>query len=219
MMSEIKTILDFQLDKLIDDNNFMYDVQDYTAVYTMTLKKCYDNNLKLWENIETGLDIDLENEVIDIFNKKYSSYEVGYTTWGEFINQIQADFLENCKMWNLKYNLLNEQYLKDPLFNQKFSTTNNIINNMTQTLNGYNINKRNDTPQGQITALNDGYLTELTDSTVNNENIGTNDTTATTEYLGVNDQEINLLNNYLNKIRNITTEIINYLRDNFMLLY
>lgn len=199
--------------------HFMYDNQNYDAEYTITLKECILSNLDLWGGITTGLIEPLDTEFKYAFVSRYSFSEIGFSTWDAFKSKLLYKLETSHARYNKLYTLYKEQILKDPLLSQKFKTTNNINMLVSQAVEGSSLSKYNDTPQSQITAIDDGYLTSLSDIKSTNDGTTSSEGLNVVDNEGYTEQEINLLDNYRKKFIDILSVIIEDFKDLFILIY
>lgn len=152
----------------------------------------------------------LKTEFEKLFIDTYLMREIGFPTVAEFKRQVYLDLNKKSKHYNKLFEVFADALLSDPKINQRI-TTNTIINALSGVLS---VNKFNDTPKGKITAITDGYLSSLGETDTD----ATSETSSNMIYEGFTDQEINLINNYASKLRDIMSEFVDMFDKNFMQL-
>lgn len=196
----------------------MYDIQDYDAKYTIKLGTAVANGLELFD-FETGLNEPLNSIFKDNFYYKYAPYEIGFSTWGEFKYNLIYEVKNKAQVYNKLYQLYTEQLASNPLINSKMITKNDFNSVVNQIVDSINKTRIQDTPQSKVTVLDDGYLSNVSDSKSDNTSDTISESGSLTEMSGMTEQEINLFVNYKNKIGNIIDELINDFRNLFMVIY
>lgn len=176
--------------------------------YTETLQGAYDRGLELFD---LDYSLTFKEAFEEEFNLRYKLEEVGFETWAEFKHAVQVILKQKSKVYEKIYTLYEAQFEKEnPLLSAKAKTTQ--TNTATNTATGRQ--RFNDTPESQITTLDEGYLTSISDNT----NTGSAEAETETQYEALNEQEINLLENYSRKLRNIVSDLVNEFRTCFMLI-
>lgn len=182
------------------------------SVYTSSLREVIfalkDENKRLFD-----FDYPLNSEYKKVFEKLFINRnlmkEIGFTSIGRFKHELSIMLNELSPKYNKLIALYDQEI--EPLLSYKSITKGKITN----LVNTYSESRFNDTPNGKITSIKDGYLTNLGDNKVEGENESTNDTLVE----GFQKEQIELLDNYKNKITNIYVELLNNLDDLFIKLY
>lgn len=186
------------------------------------LKYDYGQNrftIKLKDLIEQGFEMfddsyDLTEAYKDrfeeLFIETYLMQEIGFPTVDEFKRQVYLDLKRECKKFNVLIANFETAISLDPLVNQKL-TTSAVVASLTGSTS---TNKFNDLPKGKITAITDGYLTSLGETSTD----ANSDVTSETVFEGFTEAQINLIENYNRKLEDMLVKFVDLFAKNFMQL-
>ena len=179
--------------------------------YTAELRTIIDNNFDIFDFTYNRLneskaiisDSDLQKGFID----HYYFREVGFETLERFKHKLKAQWLESIEVFDKLLIAYNEKI--DVLSNNGSSST------TTSSNTGSSTNKSiiNDTPTSHLGT--DDYATSITDNTGSTTDSGTITQTSS----GKTMSDIELLEMYHNKIKDIITEFYNSFDNLFMQIF
>ena len=181
---------------------------EYTASLRQVLAQLKDEGIELFD-----FDYPLLSEYKEVFEtlfiKRNLMREIGFTSIGRFKHELEVILLEQSP----KYNKLIKAYEVeiDPLLSFK-TITKGVIINLAKV---YSENRFNDTPNSKVTSIKDGYLTSISDGSSDTNNESTTDQTIE----GFQKEQIELLDNYRQKMYNIYVDLLNELDDLFLKVY
>lgn len=201
----------------------MYDVINDTygddPQYTITLKMAYEKGLTLWDKVNVDLgDNALNDEFKRLFDQHYYAHEIGQSTWGAFVHYIKDKLDMDKLLIQRKLTLYNEMLTKDPYLSQRISTNTTLSNLITTALTGESDSVFNETGQGSTATIDEGYMTNQSKTGTTNNT--TQNTTGDSDVIveGFTQQEIDLLENYSNKVKDILGDYVLSFRNHFMLV-
>ncbi len=160
-----------------------------------------------------------EKEFAKLFLEKFRWKEIGNPNPVIFMKLIRETYLGNIKKWNRTFELFENTLSNDPTLEQMFTTESTNKIDSSGSLTNYVLHKFSDTPQSQVSVLDDGYLTNVSDNSEDATTENLQEAEAEVVYKGHSKQEIELVENYYEKFRNIVKNAVNEFDTCFLTIY
>lgn len=209
------------------------------AQYTLTVKQLVENNIKIF-NFDYPIFNEeyrehLENKIIRHFYFR----EIGFQTVGRFLYHLETKMNEIMPYYNQRYE--STLFEIDPLINYQVKETyekkSDLISNTTgdTTTDTTNTDKsqsvHSDTPQGRVDIIEQGYATDVSNSTGENKvavkstGVQKSDQLNNESFVRTMEGNIgvqtfsHLINDFRTTFINVDMEIIEELNELFMRVY